>query len=234
MIAEREDEPEEHAVTEMEGYMVDHDSLPDESLHALTGSLDRKTITVQGSIKGVLIKILIDTGASGSYLNSQLAQQLHLPTTSIDPITVTLANGHQVTSSTGCSQVKWHIQGYNFCFQFKVMDLAGWDMVLGVDWMYQFSPITFDFKQLQIRMEQEGEHYTLEGYVEQPTMHLLKEQALHRYQAIKSKELWRTQLQSLSESRPPQEVSPLPSIIAKLLEQYSVVFETPITPTPPH
>lgn len=204
----------------------------EESFHALESQLDRKTITVQGHLKGELISILIDTGASGSYINSTLVQQLKLPSVPITPVTVTLANGATVTSRTSCSQVKWKIQGYTFSFQFKAMPIAGWDMVLGVDWMYQFSPITFDFKHLQIRMEHEGEQYTLKGYVEQPTIQLVRGKALRQYHSQRNTAIWRNQLHSISEGNKSSKVSSLPEAVSSLLTQYSVVFETPTTLPP--
>lgn len=133
MIVEGEEDQGENSLFENEGPMGDDKGVIEESLHALNGSLDRKTITVKGSIKRERIKLLIDTGTSGSYLNNHLVQQLHLPSAQIDPVMVTLGNGHTVTCTSLYSQVKWKIQGYNLCFCFKAMELAGWDMVLGVD-----------------------------------------------------------------------------------------------------
>lgn len=96
MIVESEEEKGDNSLSEHEGLLLDTEGCMEESLHALNNSLDRKTITVEGSIKGEMIKILIDTGASGSYLNSRLVQQLRLTSSQIDPVTVTLANGHTV------------------------------------------------------------------------------------------------------------------------------------------
>lgn len=104
MIVESEEEKGDNELSEHEGLLLDTEGSMEESLHALNNSLDRKTITVEGSIKGEMIKILIDTGASGSYLNSRLVQQLRLTSSQIDPVTVTLANGHTVTST---SQELW-------------------------------------------------------------------------------------------------------------------------------
>ena len=36
------------------------------------------------------------------------------------------------------------IQGHTFCSSFKVLDLQSYDIILGADWIYQYSPISLD------------------------------------------------------------------------------------------
>ena len=46
---------------------------------------------------------------------------------------MTLANSMEITSGAICPRVSWMIQDYLFQFDLKVMDLGGWDIILGVD-----------------------------------------------------------------------------------------------------
>ena len=70
---------------------------------------------------------------------------------------VIVRNGACVTSKAMCPKVVWEINQHKFCYDLKVMDLSGWDIILGVDWMTQFSPITFDFHKLTISLQNQGE-----------------------------------------------------------------------------
>lgn len=75
-----EEDQWENSVHESDGHKEDNEGIIDESLHALASSHDRKTITVQGSIKGESIRILIYTGGFGSYLIISTAVTLALYT----------------------------------------------------------------------------------------------------------------------------------------------------------
>ena len=42
-----------------------------------------------------------------------------------------------------------------------MLDLEPYDMIIGVDWMKKYSPLTFDFKALQIIFDKEREQVLL-------------------------------------------------------------------------
>lgn len=63
-----------------------------------------------------------------------------------------MADGSGVTSYAICPKVSWRIQKYHFTYDLKIMELGGLDIILGVDWMFQFSPVVFYFHQLNITL----------------------------------------------------------------------------------
>ncbi|KAL3513502.1 hypothetical protein ACH5RR_026219 [Cinchona calisaya] len=72
-----------------------------------------------------------------------------------EPLSTTIVYDSVVSSFGSCPKVQWKIQEYSFQYDLRVMDLGGRDIILGVDWMCQYSPITFDLQQLQIKMSKE-------------------------------------------------------------------------------
>lgn len=46
---------------------------------------------------------------------------------------------------------------YYFNYDLKIMELGAWDVILGVDCVFQFSPITFDFHQFNIVLHNQGD-----------------------------------------------------------------------------
>ena len=48
------------------------------------------------------------------------------------------------------------MQGAEFVANLRVLELGGCDIVLGVDWMRKASPLTFDFKKLEVMVEIKG------------------------------------------------------------------------------
>ncbi|CAI9088141.1 OLC1v1022387C1 [Oldenlandia corymbosa var. corymbosa] len=94
---------------------------------------DRKIIVIIGFINQVLIKILIDTGASRSFINDQLVRKMRFPTRTMRPFMVTVAGGYKIRNDQLCLGAIWSIQQYDFRFDLKVIDLGEWDIILGTD-----------------------------------------------------------------------------------------------------
>lgn len=59
--------------------------------------------------------------------------------------------------------VMWEIQGWEFQYKLRTLKLTWSDMVLGVNWMSQFGPITFDFVQECIQLRSNGEMIELKS-----------------------------------------------------------------------
>ncbi|XP_071909625.1 uncharacterized protein [Coffea arabica] len=202
----------------------------DISLHALTASIKRKTLKLQGVLKGQTVSILVDTGSTNSFLNAALLETMELRAASMTPLKATIADGTTISSELFCPHVTWSIQGYNFNFPLIVMGLGTWDLILGVDWMVQYSPITFDFQQLLIKLSEEGGEMVLEGVAEQPSMKLIRGKAVRKF--MQQKHRTRPTVCSVSEGGNLNGVSPLPSEISELLHEFSDVFVEP-TQLPP-
>lgn len=111
MILDEEDEMETMQDLENE----EEDGTPgtelDVCLNALSGKLARNTITLFGVLKNRPLRILIDTGSTHSYINSQLVHNLELKQKATRPLVVTLADGRKANSSFRCPEAAWEIQG---------------------------------------------------------------------------------------------------------------------------
>ena len=55
------------------------------------------------------------------------------------------------------------MQGHNYTHPMKVLDLGGYDDVLGMDWLSFFSTMQCDWKQKWIEIVHEGETVKLQG-----------------------------------------------------------------------
>ncbi|XP_027066512.1 uncharacterized protein [Coffea arabica] len=201
--------------------------LAEVSLNTLNDAMSRKSIILRGNMGGLPIKILVDTGASNSFIHFGLAKALYLPHCEVTPFTITLADGTDITSGAVCPGVQWLIQDYQFQFDLKVMELGTWDIILGVDWMYQFRPITFDFHSLSISLSSSGSLLHLQGLVNQPVMELVRGKDLRTF--IEEKRRHCVALQA--ESQQHQQVD-VPEQVEAVLRQYSQVFAIP-TGLPP-
>lgn len=98
------------------------------------------------------------------------------------------------------------------------MKIGGWDIILGVDWMYQFSPTSFDFKQLKIILCNDNESIFLEGMVENPVVRKMKGRTIKqcRQEEWRSKAICNIQIES-----------EVPETLSDLQKEFLDVFESP-------
>lgn len=79
------------------------------SQSALTGSPAPRTVRFAGSIQGIPMNMLLDSGSSPSFISETLAAQLQNVSIQSDPCSVRIAGGGLLTSSATLLQVPWSI-----------------------------------------------------------------------------------------------------------------------------
>jgi hypothetical protein len=100
-----------------------------------------KTLKFEGTIQGVQVTILVDSGSSHSFLSSNISQSLSGFSQMKQPVCVQVANGGTLTCASELLQASWQVQGYQFVSDFKVLSLPYYDIILGMDWLVANSPI---------------------------------------------------------------------------------------------
>ena len=72
------------------------------------------------------------------------------------------------------------MQGEDFEVNLRLLRLGGYDMVLGVDWIREISPICFDFNKIEVTFEKGGKRMTITGNAEISTCKLISGKRLHK------------------------------------------------------
>ena len=68
-----------------------------------------------------------------------------------------------MTSDQQVRQLAWSTQGHTFTQDMKILPLGCYDIILGGDWLEEFSPIWVHWRQRRMRFTHKGEHITLRG-----------------------------------------------------------------------
>ena len=80
------------------------------------------------------------------------------------------------------------MQGQKFCHSVYLLELEPYDLIIGVDWMKAYSPLTFDFKQLQVSFSKDGDMATLRGDEGTANTRMTKGEVAKRYMRKKLKQ----------------------------------------------
>ncbi|KAJ0681781.1 putative transcription factor interactor and regulator CCHC(Zn) family [Helianthus annuus] len=87
-------------------------------------------------VHDVFAKVLFNSGANQSFINTSFCQALNLPLTTLRQIfTVEKADGNSVNINKVLQEGKIELLGHKFSANLLPMKLAGFDVVLGMDWL---------------------------------------------------------------------------------------------------
>jgi hypothetical protein len=86
-----------------------------------------------GTIQGHEVLMFLDSGSSHTFIKTNLASQLSRVTSLSKPLSVQVADGAVIFADRQLLQAEWHIQGYQFYSDFKVLPLQHFDVILGYD-----------------------------------------------------------------------------------------------------
>ncbi|KAJ0538417.1 putative nucleotidyltransferase, Ribonuclease H [Helianthus annuus] len=87
-------------------------------------------------VHNVYAKVLFDSGANQSFINTSFCQALKLPVTTVRQIfTVETADGNSIEINQVLQKVEIELSGHKFIANLLPMKLAEFDVVLGMDWL---------------------------------------------------------------------------------------------------
>lgn len=117
------------------------------SLHALHGSPDpTKTFTLRLKIGNSMATTLIDTGSDISFINAKFVVKHKYKISKNTGVIVATANGQQMTSNTV----------HDFKQTFRLLDVKGYDVIFGADWLYTHNPVSLDLTKREFSICKDG------------------------------------------------------------------------------
>ncbi|XP_062193333.1 uncharacterized protein LOC133896745 [Phragmites australis] len=130
---------------------------------ALSGEEIAHTVRLQGLIQRKEVLMLVDSGSSNSFISEGAARHLSDVRREVKPIRVQVAGGGVLTCSEEIPGCEWWIGGETFCTTLKVLLLACYDVILGIDWLEGHSPMEADWQQKHLTFVQNGRKVRLQG-----------------------------------------------------------------------
>lgn len=99
------------------------------------------TIRILGFHKNRQLVIFIDSGSTTSFLDKKASLEMKLGLVAIPPSAVTIEDRRKLCCDHISLEFKWKMQKYKFQFDIKTLELGGFDMILGVNWLGTHNPV---------------------------------------------------------------------------------------------
>jgi hypothetical protein len=79
------------------------------------------------------------------------------------PISVRLADGGTLNCSANIPSVEWSTNGYSFHSALKILPMGSFELILGMDWLADFSPMKVHWQQKWMTITYGSSSVTLQG-----------------------------------------------------------------------
>jgi hypothetical protein len=99
---------------------------------------------------------LVDIGSDASFVSAKFAVKANLKISLVKAATVVAANGKKMCSKTVCMDCSYNIQGYQFKSAFRLLELQGYDIILGADWICAHSPVGLNLRTREFSITKDG------------------------------------------------------------------------------
>lgn len=109
--------------------------------------------------------VLIDSGASHNFINSQVTTALGLDVNHTKKLGVRLGDGHRVETKRKCSSLVLNLGSIDVTMDAYVLDLGGVDVILGIVWLQSLGKVLMDWKEMTMIFQHGAQTVRLQGQV---------------------------------------------------------------------
>ena len=144
----------------------------------LVGSVRAKN--EEGTFVRKRLKVFVDCGASHSFIDAELANELHLESRSSTTSKARLVDGSHVEFGEGLAPVKLQLGRFTCRIKFRTVKISDYDVILGRDWLERHNPTT-DWRRGEVRVKLKGKLVTLPRFrclSTRPTLNLVSAEDL--------------------------------------------------------
>ncbi|CAA0830134.1 Unknown protein, partial [Striga hermonthica] len=157
------DSDDEEPVTKEEREVEVLNDVAEISVHAMAGTKGPRTMKLPAWLKDRRFTVLVDNGSSHNFINATLSHKLKLPTTTIEPFEVRVANGERLRCSEMYRGIPIKFQGVTLKADLFALPLVGPDVVLGVQWLEGLGDMTTNYRKGVMKFEAGDQLVTLKA-----------------------------------------------------------------------
>lgn len=159
---------------------MEQNTEADVSINAMSRHNSASTFRLQATVDKQSISILVDTGSTNTFLDETVAKQLQIELENAPGMMVHISNGTQLCSALLCPNFSWKMQGHVFHTKVRILPLKACEMVLGVDWLKQHSPVQFDFASMKLTLIHQNSPITLQATTPPASLEIISAKKLSK------------------------------------------------------
>lgn len=123
------------------------------SMHVVLGaSKEQYTFTITAKFGDIMATTLVDSGSSATFMSPELTNKIKCLLIPHSKIKAMVANGQALYTEFHTDGCNYQIQGHDLTFDFKLLPLKGYDVILGTDWIKFHNPVTLDYKKMYMQI----------------------------------------------------------------------------------
>ncbi|KAJ1692442.1 hypothetical protein LUZ63_009140 [Rhynchospora breviuscula] len=206
----------------------------DISMCSPMGGPNSHTLKFKGFIQQTPILALIDSGSTHSFIHPSIVQLNAVPTIPSPPMLVKTASGSKLLSDLKCQPLQFALQQHQFEGEFRVLEVQGYDIILGMDWIAKVGPLVIDCVQGVVKLKQGDTDVSLQVQNEVAEVKLCHGEVCLTKEQLKGSDiiiaqLFVTQIGESSEVAPSMtdHLSTMPPQLQQVVFQYNSVFSDP-------
>ncbi|MCH81106.1 RNA-directed DNA polymerase (Reverse transcriptase), partial [Trifolium medium] len=124
---------------------------------------NHQTMKFQGTIYGVEVLILIDSGATHNFISQRLVHHMDWSVENTPQMQVKLGNGVQIAAQGRCKKLEMYIGDFKINQDVHLFELGGIDVVLGIEWLKTLGDTIINWKQQTMSFWSLGKWITLKN-----------------------------------------------------------------------
>ncbi|KAJ4753527.1 polyprotein [Rhynchospora pubera] len=205
----------------------------DISMCSPQGFYGSQSLKFKGFIKQIPILALIDSGSTHSFIHPSIVHLNEVPTIPSPPMLVKTASGSKLLSDLKCQPLRFQLQNHEFEGDFRVLEVQGYDIILGMDWIAKVGPVVIDCVQGLVKLTHHDKEISLQVQKEVAEVKLCQGEICLSKEQKKGSDIILAQL-FLTHVQPDNQDSPVqdrpPQILPQLQEvvnSFSMVFSNP-------
>lgn len=117
----------------------------------------------EGSLSGIRILVMVDSGATHNFVSQKLIVALGLPSTQFSGISIQLGDGHKTFVDHKCSALDITIGQYLFSVDALVFEMDHLDLVLGMEWLKTLGEVVHNWQTHSMRFHFGNQDVFLQG-----------------------------------------------------------------------
>jgi hypothetical protein len=126
------------------------------SLHVVVGVQACGTMQIRVKVGAATLVALLNTGSTHNFIGEEATVRTSLQIRARPLLTARVANGERIACPGVMPQAPISIEGVLFCVDLYIMPLAGFDLVLGTQWISTLGPIVWDITNRTMQFQLQG------------------------------------------------------------------------------